>query len=160
MEGRFKYEKLSQYPHLAPKDQELWDRFIEAFPEEYESVDYDVHVGEGAQFEEGLKTDVYAQDQNYLTLKRIDVCGYRKGGSINCIEVRPRAGSSAIGAVVVNHALLTERMPGRLCLPLLITDRCQSDIERCCRLFGIKVLELGISKIPSPEISGAKPLKE
>ena len=142
MHGRFRYEKLTEYPHLAPNDKALWERFMGMFPEEYESVEYDCHVGEGVAYPEEMKDDVYAQDQTYLTKKRIDVCGYRKDGSIDCIEVRPRAGSSAIGAVVVNHELLTELIPDRRCTPLIITDRCQSDIERCCRLFGIRVIEL------------------
>ena len=142
MHGRFKYEILSEYPHLRPWDKVLWDRFIETHPEEYESVDYDTHVGEGVMFPEEYKGNIYAEDQIYLTKKRIDVCGYRKDGSIDCIEVRPRAGSSAIGAVMVNHELLTKELPGERCIPLIITDRCQSDIKKCCHLFGIRVIEL------------------
>lgn len=145
MRGRFPYQKLTEYPHLAPKDKAIWELFMEKFPEEYESVDYDNHVGNGAIFPDELKNNAYAQDQIHLTKKRIDVCGYRKDGSIDCIEVRPRAGSDAIGSVVVNHHLLTEAGPDLRCSPLIITDRCQSDIMQCCRLFGIRVIELASS---------------
>ncbi len=142
MHGRFKYEKLSTYPHLAPGDKILWERFIDAFPDEYETVDYDMHVGEGVQFEDKTKVGVYQENQTYLTQKRIDVCGYRKNGNIDCIEVRPRAGSGVIGTVVVNHKLLSKLYPNNVEKAIIITDRAQSDIKQCCHSFGIEIIEL------------------
>ncbi len=142
MKGRFKYEKMSEYPHLAPNDKVLWEWFMETHPNEYESVDYDMHVGEGVAPPLDTPPNEYTDNMAHLTKKRVDVCGYRKDGSIDCIEVRPRAGSSAIGAVVVNTELLAKLTPDSRRTPLIITDRAQADMVECCRLFGIRLIEL------------------
>src|SRR3990167_6331851 len=95
MAGRFKYEKLSFYRHMGPQDAALWNRFIETFPNEYEQIDYDVWVGEGAIPADEAVGNVFKTNQKELTKKRIDVVAYRENGEIDCIELRPRAGSTA-----------------------------------------------------------------
>lgn len=142
MHGRFKYEKLSEYPHMGPQDAALWERFIDTHPDAYETVDYDMHVGEGAAPPLDTPPNAYTDDQKHLTKKRIDVCGYKKNGTVDCIEVRPRAGSSAVGAVMVNHELLRESLPGAKYTRRIITDKCQADMARLAALFNIEIVEL------------------
>ena len=49
MPGKFNYEERYKYPHLIGEDTEVWTRFIKKFPDKFETVDYDVKVGQGAK---------------------------------------------------------------------------------------------------------------
>lgn len=99
MIGRFKYEKLSKYPHLSPFDTAIWERFMRAFPARFDSCDYDWHVGNGAAF---LPTgdDSPEGRENRLYQKKIDVIGY-KDNCATMIEVKPEANMKALGQMLV-----------------------------------------------------------
>ena len=142
MTGRFPYKKLTEYPHLAPGDVKLWERFIDAYPDEYQSVDYDEHIGEGVPPPLDTPPNEYTEDVQHLTKKRMDVCGYRAEGTVDCIEVRPRAGSSAVGAVLINHRLFQNDHMQFKCRKLLITDHCQPDIKEFCAINEVRIVEL------------------
>ena len=96
--GRFKLQKLAKYPHMKPADIEIWERFIEAQPDFFDSVDYDFHVGRGADF---LPDEEDTPDgrENRLYRKKIDVVGYKKN-QIWIIEVKPVADATALGQVL------------------------------------------------------------
>ena len=142
MHGRFPYERLSTYTHLGPKDAALWERFMAAFPGRYEKVDYDCWCGEGAIPKEEIKGDVYKENFADLTKKRIDVCGTKPDGNIDCIEVRPHAGSSAIGSVICNTMLHRDDLGEKLNGKIIITDTAQADMSRLCAEHGIELIEL------------------
>ncbi|MBA7586793.1 hypothetical protein ES708_28798 [subsurface metagenome] len=72
MPGQFNYETRHKYPHLIGEDTELWNRFIRKFPDRFETVDYDVKVGRGADttpIPDKSSKSYWAE----LTKKRIDV---------------------------------------------------------------------------------------
>lgn len=96
--ARFKYEKLAKYPHMKPYDVEVWERFMELNPNMFDGVDYDVCVGEGADF---LPTGEDTPDgrENRLYQKKIDVVGY-KNGDVWLIEVKPEGNASALGQIL------------------------------------------------------------
>lgn len=96
----FPYKKIDTYAHMGPYDVALWERFMVAYPDMYETVAYDEVVGEGAIPPDESAEDPYKKNFSHLTKFRIDVIGYRPDGSADIIELRPRAGLSAIG-----HAL-------------------------------------------------------
>jgi len=98
MPGRFKYEKLAKYPHLKPEDVLIWERYINKYPNAFDSVDYDFAVGEGRPIPEGTQENI-AADMKILTQKKIDVIGY-KGEEIYIIEVKPTANTTALGQVI------------------------------------------------------------
>ncbi len=50
-----KYKKFSFYPNVRAAETLIWDRFIDKFPDAYDSVDYNVKVGEGADIPEGTQ---------------------------------------------------------------------------------------------------------
>ena len=95
--GRFRFGKLAKYPHMKPADVEVWERFLETNSNAFERVDYDFHVGAGADF---LPSGEETPDgrQNRLYQRKIDVVGYR-GNEITLIEVKPLADMAALGQI-------------------------------------------------------------
>ena len=47
MNGKYNFEIQSFYPHMKPKDIHIWEQFIRANAGFFESVDYDLKVGDG-----------------------------------------------------------------------------------------------------------------
>lgn len=95
MRGQYPYKPLPHYPHMKPADVAIWNRFLEKFPDEYDSVDYDVAVGTGRRYE-GAADVAIVDGFEHLTRKKIDVVGYKEK-SVHIIEVKPNAGASALG---------------------------------------------------------------
>src|SRR3972149_144638 len=109
MPGRFSYTILAKYPRLRPEDVAIWERYILKFPNQYQTADYDFKVGDGAEAPPGLDESMTV-DLKMLTQKRIDVIGYF-GNQIDIIEVKPRAGASAIGDVIAYEHLYRKDNP-------------------------------------------------
>ena len=99
--GRFDFEKLVKYPHMKPADVVIWERFIDSLPDFFDGIDYDVCVGEGADF---LPTgeDTPEGRENRLYQKKIDVVGY-KGEQITLIEVKRVASMNALGQILAYY---------------------------------------------------------
>ena len=96
----YEYEKRYWYPNMRPEDVAIWERFIEAYPEAYTQVSYDVLVGSPPQFDTQVG-DHPASDDIRLYKKKIDVVGY-KPGLVHIIELKPNAGASALGQVTAH----------------------------------------------------------
>jgi len=125
------YKKQLKYPHLGPEDTAIWSRFIEKYPDYYKSVDYDVKVGEGRDYS-GLPEDEYSDDLKYLSKKRIDVVAFTDS-DIHVIEVKPRAGLSAIGQSLGLADLYRAIAPAdKLVKAVMITDQILPDMEALC----------------------------
>jgi len=103
MAGRYKYEKRRRYPHMIGEDRVIWDRFIEAYPGRFETVDYDWRVGEGTIPDESWPENIKRMVK-MLSQKRIDVIGW-VGDSPTIIEVKKRVGLSTMGQVLGYRAL-------------------------------------------------------
>lgn len=98
MSGRLPYVKRHKYPHMIGEDREIWNRFIEKFPDRFDTVDYDFRVGKGMQtnpnWPEYMKVDAIA-----LTQKRIDVLAWNDEQP-TIIEVKKRVGLSTLGQIL------------------------------------------------------------
>ena len=83
---------------MKPADVKVWERFIDERADFFDTVDYDFHVGEGADF---LPTGEDTPDgrENRLYQKKIDVVGYT-GKKIWLIEVKPEADMQAMGQIL------------------------------------------------------------
>ena len=83
---------------MKPADIEVWERFISKIPTFLDRVDYDFHVGKGADF---LPSNENTADgrENRLYRKKIDVVGYKKE-EVWIIEVKPEANMLALGQVL------------------------------------------------------------
>lgn len=97
MRDIFKYEKRYAYPHMNIRDKEIWERFIDKFPDAYINCQYDFHIGEAPPFNT-LMDDGEDKNQDMLYRLRIDVVGESKE-FCDIIELKPSAGPSTIGQV-------------------------------------------------------------
>ncbi len=118
MEGKFNYEKMIKYPHLLGEDVPVWNRFIDKFPDRFNTVDYDVHVGSGilTKFE---PSENYSKQWLDLTKKRIDVIGW-KDNKPTIIEIKYRVGLDTLGQILGYRALYLKENPETLGLPILV----------------------------------------
>jgi len=103
MSGRLPYVKRRKYPHMIAEEAEVWERFVEKFPDRFDSVDYDFRVGEGQkiQYEYPAK---YERMIKMLSQHRIDVVGWNKEKP-TIVEVKDRAILSTIGQLMGYHTL-------------------------------------------------------
>ena len=127
MADRFPYAKLAHYPHLMPADVEIWERFIEAVPDAYDSVEYDVKVGNAPEFVEREEVEMH-RAQRPLYQRKIDVVGF-KGDQIDIIEIGPRAGTNKIGQVVGYRVLyVRDFAPSVTPKAIVLTDDTTDDV--------------------------------
>ena len=127
-EPRFPPDKLAKYPHFFPLDIPIWERFIDSFGAGFSGFNYDVKVGSGTKPVKGLGAK-YRRMQRILSKYRIDAVGFR-GDAVVIIEVKPDAGTIAIGQIEL-YTELYERdfKPGRRVVGAIVTDRELPDIR-------------------------------
>ena len=118
MAGKFNYEWRHKYPHLIGDDKEVWNRFIERYPDRFDTVDYDVHVGSGIDAPDEPDEKSAAQWKD-LTRKRIDVVGW-KADFPTIIEVKKRVGLATLGQVLGYRFLYLREYTEISSVPLLI----------------------------------------
>lgn len=130
------YTKRRKFPHLLPKEVLIWNKFLDVHEKEYESFDYDVHVGLGAE----LPKDVSPMIRKIalgLTRKRIDAVGY-KSNSITIFELKPEAGLSAIGQCLAYYYLYRrEFRPKRKVLMRIVSTISNRDTRDTAAAYGI-----------------------
>lgn len=139
MRDIFKFEKLPSYPHMKPRDVEIWNRFLEQFPDAYDSCQYDFNVGDPPPFNT-LTDDEEDWNQDALYRLKIDVVA-RHGSEIDICEVKPNAGPSAIGQVKSYKTLYVrdEDPLGRVNMTI-ITDVARPNMEHLCKAEGINLV--------------------
>lgn len=116
--GQFNYEVRHKYPHLIGEDTDVWNRFILKYPDKFDTVDYDVKVGLGA--DTSPLTEQYAKDYwKSLTMKRIDVIGH-KNGFVTIIEVKKRASLFTLGQILGYKFLYLREYPEQRTVRTLI----------------------------------------
>ena len=134
------YKKLIKYPHLGPEDAAIWARFIAKNPGFFNNVEYDVKVGQGRDYS-SLPKDQYSEDLKNLSLKRIDVVGFRQG-EILVIELKPAATLAAIGEAIGYTQLFKEQdKTGKRISPAIITDQILPDIENVAEKNGVLIFQ-------------------
>ena len=130
--------RLSRYPHMFPLDIAIWERFIDRHGTDFSGFSYDVKVGSGTEPVEGLGS-VYARMQAILSKYRIDCVGY-KDGRIYVIEVKPEAGTIAVGEVELYTKLYTRDFnPTEPVVGCIVTDRLLPDMEWFCKEKGFEI---------------------
>lgn len=135
----FKFEKRYKYPHMSRLDTEIWNRFLDQYPQAYDSVQYDFHVGEAPPFNT-LNDDDEDKNQDKLYRFRIDAIG-RDGSSIDIIEIKPNARLTALGEVE-NYKMLYERDEeplGKVGM-VIITDKEMPNMDYLCKQKGVKLI--------------------
>ena len=135
---RFKYEKRYQYPHMKPNDVAIWERFITKFPDLYDTVMYDVGIGDIPPFMEQTSSP-QGQAMRELYRLKIDVIGF-KGNAIDIIEVKHEAGSASIGQIQ-GYVTLYNRdfKPTVPVKPVLLTNVLKPNMEFLTQQAGVRL---------------------
>lgn len=139
MTGRFKYEILVKYPHMGPRDVQIWERFIEANPDFFQSVDYDVLVGKGAPFDTTLK-NLEGQDVGAIYNLKIDVVGYREN-EIWVVEIGPNKGVNGVAMVsAYDEHYRAKYKPQAKVIAALLTDRLTPDMQFLAKKWEVELI--------------------
>ncbi len=134
----FKYEKGYWYPHMKPRDVEIWERFIAKFPDAYKSCRYDFAVGDTPPFSTDMDHGNGANMDELYKLK-IDVVAQDDIG-LDIIEIKPSAGASTIGQVKGYKALfIRDENPSENVGMCIITDEEKPNMRYLCELEGVKL---------------------
>lgn len=135
----FKFEKRYKYPHMKPNDIEIWERFIEKFPEYYNSVQYDFNVGDPPPFNP-LADDGTDLNQDKLYRLKIDVVGHYNN-IIDIIEIKPNAGPGTVGQVIGYRELyLRDEQPKEKVQAVILTNKIQPNMEYLCKIQDVKLI--------------------
>lgn len=119
--------KTGRYPHMARRDLEVWERWLEKFGGRYEAVAYDVALG-GVIPTDPAATEAQRRGFQYATALKLDAL-LRTGEQLTVVEVRPEASVSALGAVLVYALLLRrERVATRPVRMLVVCETLHPDI--------------------------------
>ncbi|MDE1925364.1 MAG: hypothetical protein KGH79_04280 [Patescibacteria group bacterium] len=135
----FPYGKRHQYPGLKPADQAIWERFLTEFPMAYDSVQYNLNCGEGAQ---GFSHEDPSMQMMWGKLKarKIDVTAFA-GDHVDIIELKPYAGPSALGQVIgYYHLYLGYVDPHADARPVIVTNAMMPDMPYLSARMGVRVI--------------------
>lgn len=136
MPGKFNYEERHKYPHLIGEDSEVWSRFIRKFPDRFDTVDYDVKVGKGANTEP-IPDEISKKYWATLTKKRIDVVGH-KNSVLTIIEVKKRASLFTLGQILGYRFLFLRDNPDiRSIRTLIVCSSIEPDDVAILNYYGI-----------------------
>jgi hypothetical protein len=137
--NKTKYEKKYWYDNMKAGETEIWNRFLDKYPNEYEEVVYNLKVGKGALIPEHTQENI-AEDFKQLTQHKIDVVGF-DGPDVDIIEIKPYAGTSAVGQVIGYRDLYIEHIdPFAKPNLVIITDLIRQDTKMICEKQGIKLI--------------------
>lgn len=128
-----------KYPHMKQYEIEIWKRFLRQHGKGFTDFKYDVHVGKGIGIVPGY--DKVTQDMAiHLSQKRIDVVAYR-GARAFIVEIKDRAGMSAIGQLVAYKRLYEEKYgPGTIAGLAIVARDIDPDIEHVAKTMNIEVV--------------------
>jgi len=123
---------------MSKADTILWERFLVAYPNIYDSVDYDLRVGPWSDFEKNIPNNILF-DGIWNSLWRIDVTGY-KDDTVHLIEVKPNAMANAIGQILCYDVLYKLQYKNIQSLSLtIITSILRPPLTTCAKHFNIKL---------------------
>lgn len=134
-------EPFGPYVHMGPADKILWRRWLDAGGSKLAPFQYDTRVGAGLQMPDG-STRLQREIAYIETAKRVDAIAYTQEPAI-IFEVKPRAGTTAVGQLITYGDLWHQDNPFRSRPRLwLITDRLQPDIGFVLTKNGLQLTEL------------------
>jgi hypothetical protein len=141
MSPRFQPELLAKYPHMAPQDVPVWERFLATEAARFTGIDYDVRVGQGIT--PSPETDpAIARDAVLLTQKRIDAVTFGPD-EIWIIEVKPEASISALGQLLTYTDLfIASRKPDLPVRSVLICETIDRDMAQIFKKHNITVIQV------------------
>ena len=130
---------METFRHLLYREKELAKRYIDRYGEQYNKIEYDVHIGNGVVSGEE-KEDKYRNMFQHLTKKRIDMVGHTKT-EIHIVEFRPMADIRQIGKLLTYGLLYSKTFPTTKEIKLiLVTDNILPDDKMAAEEYDIEVI--------------------
>ncbi|MGH9492917.1 MAG: hypothetical protein ACRD2K_05400, partial [Terriglobales bacterium] len=149
-----------KYPGLLPREIIIFREWLRLHERDFDRFDYNVRVGDGFDPGPGFSPDV-RQQAIENSKKRIDAIAWQ-GSAVTLIEVKDRAGLSAIGQLIGYRPLwqqtvsdflsgrrtdfdedwkveITRRRPATVPPLLLVTNRAQPDLGVVVESAGIRL---------------------
>lgn len=135
------YRLLNRYPGMGKRDEIIWDKFVQQRPGAFDSVFYNVALGDPA------RDDIERGEMEFngglgVSCWRVDVVGVKDGRQY-VIEVKPNAGADAVGQALCNKAILVSE--GKVkpdAIPLVITDNASMILLQAAALLGCGVQQV------------------
>lgn len=129
------------FPHLSKHDTSIWSRFLDAYADAFESFAYDVALG-GQKVDPQHGGEETRLGWQYSTALKVDVVGFRSDAAW-IIEVKPNAGTNAVGAALCYTELArVDVFTDRELVPIVVTDRMSPDVKFAAAELGVLVFEL------------------
>lgn len=142
MQGKFPFEIRTFYPHMMPHDVHIWEKYVRANPGLFLSCDYDVPIGPTPDWLDD-ELDAEQGRQGFLYRKKIDVVAYA-ADYVALIEVKPSAGSSALGQILGYQVLFKQDFPNApRTVPMVVTNQCQNGYTEIFAKMGVQLVETG-----------------
>lgn len=133
------YGTRYKYPHMAPNDVAIWERFMDKYPARFTGVVYDLALGAVPSFVRA-EGEVLSGDIGRLYQRRIDALAF-EGKKVILIEVKPNAGLAAIGQVRGYASLYKAYIdPAAEVVPMLLTDNVRPDIPMLAYQEGVELV--------------------
>ncbi len=130
---------MPTYPHFLAADTAVWTRYLANPIVPIKEVWYDVHVGRAVDLPAGAD-DMDRRIAAGVSKKRIDVVA-KVGSGFWIIEVKPVAGLTAIGQIIIYTRLfLREFQVSGEVFPVIIADEIDPDIKPEIDSLGVVVI--------------------
>lgn len=132
----YPYERMADYPHMRPLDEQIWTRFIQKNPDRFSQVQYDFGVGDPADADPELPENII-QAWHDLTRWKCDVVADDTETTYT-IEVKPNANAKALGQALAYAVLYKIDHPGdRPVVPVVLTDVIHNTTAQAAKEMGI-----------------------
>ena len=129
--------KRNHYPHMRDFEIALIEKFIEKNPDFFDEVAYSYPVGHGAPADP-IVNDETEGSVEYLYYKKIDIFG-RKQSTTSIVEVKKKAGASAVGQVLGYRDLyVLDEKPSIVPKCIIITNEASPDFQHIAEKQGVK----------------------
>lgn len=138
MQGPFVYAERHKYPHLSQAEADIWQKFIQKYPDYFDICWYDVELGLPRGFDDE-RADPYQKHHKYLGGYKIDVLG-QKGDRKCIVEVKKQATSKALGEVWLYwHVYLKDHPEAGEVDLMIVTDEEMPHVREVCEADGVKL---------------------
>ena len=132
----------AKYPHMGTREERIWDAYLEQYGTPAGQINYDVHLGEGAAIDEDwpewMRVMVKA-----LSTKRADVV-VEGTLATTIIEIKRRAGLSAVGQLLGYEALMFKERGGAKPVELMVLcEYLEPDMADVFEYYKVAVVVMG-----------------
>lgn len=139
MPEQFEYKLLEKYPGMRPRDEYIWDDYVQKHPQAFTSVYYNVPLGDPFP-EDDAKIEAKANGAYEVSQWRIDALA-EDDTAIYVIEIKPDAGAGALGQALAYVKLIQKEWNIiKPIYPVVLTDKITPVMEQAAKMLGVLVL--------------------